>query len=371
MSTIRETVSTSRPGAGTSRSGGIVISFVTAITVFAVGQVIVSHVRGSANLAPEAVLSPEPPPAAPAVALAAPPAPVPAPAEAPAPAAVPSASSQTDPPHAAAAAPNTEAPVPSAAPTPGVTAPPTMPATAAAEALGTKTEHPPLAAAPTTPSPRVAPPSGSAAPAEDPAPATSPTASAADPVAKTKVKAKTSNPPVVAAALPAAGAPITVAAEPRAEAEAPPAERDRPPAAGERQKAAAAPTLAATGPEKPSDKDVAREAWRRNLPDISAPEETRASILIPIKGSIEGATYHINTKPKSVIVNLPKAESLITMRFYKIKREGFGNLWIKQEEGEGTTLKLMLNEATTPQVEIKDEYIRINVRKPTDLAPKD
>jgi hypothetical protein len=131
-------------------------------------------------------------------------------------------------------------------------------------------------------------------------------------------------------------------------------------------------TSAATATDKPSDKDIAREAWRRNLPDISSSEDTKASILIPIKGSIEGATYHINTKPKSVVVNLPKAESLITMRFYKIKRDGFRNLWIlKQEEGDGTTVKLMLGEATAPQVEIKDEFVRINVRKPVDLPPEE
>jgi hypothetical protein len=240
-----------------------------------------------------------------------------------------------------------------------------MPAAAVAEAMGTKTEH----AAPTTPSPHAAPSTGSAAPAptEDSASAAKPTSAAGSSVAKSKAKEKTANAPVAVAAL-SAGGSTKGAAEPRAEAEAP-APADKEAAAGDRQKAAAVPTLAGTTADKPSDKDIAREAWRRNLPDISAPEETRASILIPIKGSIEGATYHVSSKPKSVIVNLPKAESLITMRFYKIKREGFGNLWIKQEEGEGTTVKLMLNEATTPQVEIKDEYIRINVRKPADLSP--
>ncbi len=75
----------------------------------------------------------------------------------------------------------------------------------------------------------------------------------------------------------------------------------------------------------------------------------------------------MNTKPKSVIVNLPKADPLITMRFYKIRREGLSNLWIKQDEGEGTTLKLLLNEATSPTVEIKDDFVRITVRKPADL----
>jgi hypothetical protein len=59
------------------------------------------------------------------------------------------------------------------------------------------------------------------------------------------------------------------------------------------------------------------------------------------------------------------------MRFYKIRREGLSNLWIKQDESEGTTLKLMLNEATSPTVEIKDDFVRITVRKPADLPPSD
>ncbi len=154
----------------------------------------------------------------------------------------------------------------------------------------------------------------------------------------------------------------------RAAAEAPAGSKETPAPATDHAKAAAAVAPAALS-DKPSDKDIAREAWRRNLPDISSLEETKASILIPIKGSIEGATYHVNTKPKSVIINLPKADPLITMRFYKIRREGLSNLWIKQDEREGTTLKLMLNEATSPTVEIKDDFVRITVHKPADLPP--
>jgi hypothetical protein len=178
----------------------------------------------------------------------------------------------------------------------------------------------------------------------------------------------------VTAAATAPARPAAGATERAAPSEAPPASKEAPAATEHAQAAPALPGAgaAAAASDKPSDKDIAREAWRRNLPDISSSEETKASILIPIKGSIEGATYHVNTKPKSVVVNLPKADALITMRFYKIKREGFRNLWIlKQEEGEGTTVKLMLGEATAPQVEIKDDFVRINVRKPADLAPEE
>jgi hypothetical protein len=152
---------------------------------------------------------------------------------------------------------------------------------------------------------------------------------------------------------------------------APPAAGAPPAAPTDPAKPAAAPTGTATLGEdrraaerdRTTEKDIAREAWRKNLPDIVA-DDTRATILIPIKGSIEGATYHIGTKPKSVIINLPKAESMITMRFYGIKHDGFRTLWIKKDDNEGTTLRLMLGDAYGPQVEIRDEYIRITVRKP-------
>ena len=212
---------------------------------------------------------------------------------------------------------------------------------------------------PSVPAPSAAAPSAASTPPLPTSPVTPPTA--------TTTAAPTAKAPLVAIAdhkAPSAKAGGDTVVAPRPEAEAPPT-AEAALVAG--PKAGSAPALALPAPtasDKPTDKDVAREAWRRNLPDISG-EEGRASVLIPIKGSIEGATYHINTKPKSVIVNLPKADSLITMHFYKIKREGFGNLWINHE-GDGTTVKLMLGDAIAPQVEIHDEYVRINVRKPAD-----
>ena len=118
--------------------------------------------------------------------------------------------------------------------------------------------------------------------------------------------------------------------------------------------------------EKGPDKDVARDAWRKNLPDISA-EPGRAAMLIPIKGSIEGATYHVTVKPKSVLVVLPKGESMITMPFYSVKHDGFRQLWIKKEDETGTTLRIVLGEASDPQVEISgDDFVRVTIRRPAE-----
>jgi hypothetical protein len=117
--------------------------------------------------------------------------------------------------------------------------------------------------------------------------------------------------------------------------------------------------------EKATDRDAAREAWRHNLPDISV-DSGKAAILIPIRGSIEGATYHVISKPHAVQVNLPKATPMVTMPYYKLKREGFRQLWVKQDDAEGTTLKVVLAEGLDPQVEIKDDFVRVVIRQLAD-----
>jgi hypothetical protein len=158
-------------------------------------------------------------------------------------------------------------------------------------------------------------------------------------------------------------APEPAPAPKAAEVPAPPVTVDKPKAAADVAKAETSGTH-----EKAADKDVARDAWRKNLPDIS-PEPGKSSILIPIKGSIDGSTYHVTAKPKSVLISLPKGESMITMPFYSIRHDGFRQLWIKKDDQTGaTTIRVVLGEATDPQVEIKDEFVRVTVRRP-DEAP--
>jgi hypothetical protein len=111
------------------------------------------------------------------------------------------------------------------------------------------------------------------------------------------------------------------------------------------------------------EKDIAREAWRRNLPDI-AEDERHASLLIPIRGLIAGATYRLIEKSRGVVLHLPKAESMITMPFYRLKNGAFTTLWIKQDQGEPTEIRLMLAKSVIkPEVEIKDGLVRVTVTK--------
>ncbi len=125
--------------------------------------------------------------------------------------------------------------------------------------------------------------------------------------------------------------------------------------------------------ERPADKDLARSAWRRNRPEVSA-DDNKSAILIPIKGSIAGAGFRVTNRPHAVIVTLPKAASLITMRLYRVSRDGFRLLWINQAEkdadpNDGTSLKLGLSDLGDPQVEIKDDFVRVTVRRSTEGSP--
>jgi hypothetical protein len=100
----------------------------------------------------------------------------------------------------------------------------------------------------------------------------------------------------------------------------------------------------------------------------------RASLLIPLKGSSSGATFHVTNKPRAVVVKLPQAASMVTMRLYKIDREGFRLVRINQAEKDanpedGTELKIGLTDLGPPQVEIKDDFLRVTVRRPSAPLP--
>jgi hypothetical protein len=165
-----------------------------------------------------------------------------------------------------------------------------------------------------------------------------------------------------------AAAPDAGPAAPAAEAKPAPTPEPKPAPTPEPKAETRPEAKPAATREKAADKDVARDAWRKNLPDISA-EPGKAAMLIPIKGSTDGSTYHVTNKPKAVLVLLPKGESMITMPFYSVKHDGFRQLWIKKEDETGTTLRIVLGEASDPQVEIKDDFVRVTIRRPAAAAP--
>jgi hypothetical protein len=130
-----------------------------------------------------------------------------------------------------------------------------------------------------------------------------------------------------------------------------------------------------TAPDGPQvDKDIARAAWRANWPDVRV-VGPRASLIIPIKGSAEGGSYHVSARTRTLVVTLPHAASLNTMRFYRLDQDGFRALWIVQDENNalpaaGTKLRLTLGVASIPQVELYDDFVKISVRSPLEPGGK-
>ena len=124
------------------------------------------------------------------------------------------------------------------------------------------------------------------------------------------------------------------------------------------------------GPDDVSQvhKDVARESWRRNKPDVSV-ANGRSTILIPLKGSSDDASQKYLKKTHTLVITLPKAASLNTMHFYKLNRDGFNVLWTDQEEtnakaSDGTKLRLVFSQHAVPDVEIRDEFVRVTIARP-------
>jgi hypothetical protein len=228
-------------------------------------------------------------------------------------------------------------------------------------------EAPTAAAPPPTPAtpPPPAPTLSDAAP--------SPRSDRALPTSGTDAAATDARPDVDASAGDSRRAsPEADAAVPRAAAEAQKPAKVAPAAAPAADAPAAetAPTRKAPEGDKeehPADKDLARQAWRSNRPDVST-DGSKSSILIPLKGSIAGAGFHVTNKPHAVIVTLPQAASLITMRVYRVNRDGFRLLWINQAEKDadpkdGSSLKLGLGDWSDPLVEIKDDFVRVTVHR--------
>ena len=120
--------------------------------------------------------------------------------------------------------------------------------------------------------------------------------------------------------------------------------------------------------QRQADRELAREAWRRNRPDISV-NGNKTAILVPIRGSIKGADFKIIDKRRKVIVTLPKAVSMVTLHVYNLKHPSFKKVWIDQDEAnaqpaDGSKLRFILSQAFDPQVEITEDFVRVTIRRP-------
>jgi hypothetical protein len=166
------------------------------------------------------------------------------------------------------------------------------------------------------------------------------------------------------------------ASAPRVAAEAPAAEAPAPPPPAPATAEAAPPHAPAArralAPETQADKDLAKDAWHKNQPDISV-TANRASLLIPIKGSADGGDYKLVRKSRTVTITLPNAASLNTLRYYRLKRQGFLALWVDQAEknarpSDGTKLRVILAGGIDPEVELRDDFVRVSLARAAGAA---
>jgi hypothetical protein len=114
-----------------------------------------------------------------------------------------------------------------------------------------------------------------------------------------------------------------------------------------------------------AEKDMAREAWHRNRPTVCpVPSSGKAFILIPIKGPIAGESHELRRKREAWVILPAGAESQLTMKQYKLKKLGFKELWVSNDES-GARLRVKLQPgAGDPVFEVKDGYAKITVATP-------
>ncbi len=116
------------------------------------------------------------------------------------------------------------------------------------------------------------------------------------------------------------------------------------------------------------EKDMAREAWRRNWPAVCPlPSSGKAFILIPTKGPISGETHALHRRPtrEARITLTAGGESLLTMKQYKVRRLGFKELRVIPSEEGGTRLRIKLQPgAGDPVFDVKDGYVKVTVAVP-------
>jgi hypothetical protein len=176
----------------------------------------------------------------------------------------------------------------------------------------------------------------------------------------------------------AAAAAVDASAGAKGAELAPPAPKATEPAPKTAEPAPAEPSApahkaaAAADNKDKEDKDTAHEAWRANAPSITT-SGTKSVMIVPLKGSSEDASYKLVRKSKAVIITLPHAASMITMKLYNLKKDGFKQLWVYQQEvnakaSDGSALKVVFTEPVDPVVDIKDDYVRVTIRHPEAAA---
>lgn len=119
-----------------------------------------------------------------------------------------------------------------------------------------------------------------------------------------------------------------------------------------------------------ADKDIARDAWRRNAPAVCVIGDAKdqVALYLPVKGNAMSATYDFRRRQKLLRILAPAAESQLTMAQYKLRRHGFRDLRIGGEGQSGDGAKLRITFEKSPSevaVDLKETFIKVVIPLPT------
>lgn len=83
------------------------------------------------------------------------------------------------------------------------------------------------------------------------------------------------------------------------------------------------------------------------------------TVVVPIKGSIEGARSYLLSSPHAVAVNLPHAKPGVPFRNYTLTAEGLRMVWVKARNG-GLHLRFFFEEEVLPhKLHIEQNQVRL------------
>ena len=96
-------------------------------------------------------------------------------------------------------------------------------------------------------------------------------------------------------------------------------------------------------------------------------EENKSILIVPISGSIEGASHYQLAKPDAMGVNLPRAIPRAPYDDYLIHQDGFRLVWIRKRWQGGAHIRIFFKSTTQPpKLELDAKEIRMTLTLPPE-----
>jgi hypothetical protein len=125
----------------------------------------------------------------------------------------------------------------------------------------------------------------------------------------------------------------------------------------------------------PAPKVVARMVPPAPLPagtpgPIVESDGRETTALVPVTGSTDGMTHHSLIHPRGLAVNLPDAQTVLSMGVHPIDRDGLRFVWIREREQGGLQIRFIFTNPPPNErlLELEEDAVRIRVRRQQEVA---